>query len=105
MTQLENSQTLRLSGEKLDLCYKEGRCLPLTRGEEVGEKHGPEPAVDWGGERGTGSNSLIDPGLSSGLTEMMNLLAHSLGNSVHFQDNQTVASLSTGLTWFGKGHR
>lgn len=54
MTQLENSQTLRLSGEKLDLCYKEGRCLPLTRGEEVGEKHGPEPAVDWGGERGTG---------------------------------------------------
>ena len=54
MTQLENSQTLQLSGKKLDLCYKEGQRLPLSRGEEVGEKHSPEPAVDWGRQRGTG---------------------------------------------------
>lgn len=54
MTQLEYSQTLQLNGKKLDLCYKEGWCLPLTQGDEVGEKHSPEPAVDWGGQRGTG---------------------------------------------------
>lgn len=51
-------------------------------------------------QRGTGWS--IDFGLSSGLMEMMKLLAHGLRNMVHFQDNQTTASLSTSLTWFAK---
>lgn len=46
-----------------------------------------------------GADSLI---LAWGLMEMMKLLAHGLRNMVHFQDNQTTASLSTSLTWFAK---
>lgn len=68
----------------------------------MGKKHRPETAAGWGGHRGTGWDRQVNSGQSSGLTEMMKLLAHSLGNLVHFKDNWTMACLSTSLTWFNK---
>lgn len=53
MIQLKNSQALQLSVKKPDLCYKEGQCLLLIQGKEVGEKEHPKKAVDWGEQRGT----------------------------------------------------
>lgn len=38
MIQLKNSQALQLSVKKPDLCYKEGQCLLLIQGKEVGRK-------------------------------------------------------------------
>lgn len=102
MTKLENSRTLRLRCKNPDGCCKEGWTPRAT--QEAGEKLSPEAARGWGAQGGTHRNRTIDSGRSSGLQEMMNLLAHSLGNSVHFKAKQTTASLSTSLTWFAGGN-
>lgn len=71
------------------------------RGRRVGELQARADCC-LGKEERTGWGRLIDFGLSSGLMEMMKLLPHGLRNMVHFQDNQTTASLSTSPTWFAK---